>query len=92
VRLRVAWLLGMDNFAEVLNEVEPWVPWDLWLLQRRASVRQHAGDPRAAAALADVGVYASSAPLPFTSLVSLRPRLEPERDDPAGEDGGTFER
>ena len=92
VRLRVAWLLGMDDFAEVLDEVEPWVPWDLWLLQRRAAARQHAGDPRAQAALGDVGAYARNAPQPFTSLVSSRPRPAPERDDPAGDGVQTLER
>ena len=71
-RLRTAELLGPQAFDEALTPVEPWVPWDRWLLQRRAMVRAQMRDPRAQEALADVGVFTRNAPVPFTTIVGGR--------------------
>jgi hypothetical protein len=72
LRFRVASLIGAREFAAVLDEVEPWVPWDPWMLQQRAKVRGQMRDPRAQDALSDVGDFARNAPVPFTSIGGRR--------------------
>ena len=72
LRFRVASMIGAPEFATVLEEVEPWVPWDPWMLQQRARVRGQMRDPRAQDALSDVGDFARNAPVPFTSIGGRR--------------------
>ncbi len=72
LRFRVASMIGAQEFATVLEEVEPWVPWDPWMLQKRAMVRGQMRDPRAQEALSDVGDFARNAPVPFTSIGGRR--------------------
>ncbi len=73
-RLRVAALIDTRAFDEALEEVEPWVPWDLWLLQRRAQVRVQQRSPAAAQALADALRFSRNAPVPFSAIPMERRR------------------
>lgn len=73
-RLRVAALIDPRSFDEALADVEPWVPWDFWLLQQRARVRVQQGSSAAAGALADVREFAEAASVPFASIPMRGPR------------------
>ncbi len=85
-RLRVAALIDARSFDEALEDVEPWVPWDLWLLQQRAQLRVQQGSPNASEALADALEFAEAASIPFTSI-PLRSTEAPPPED--SEDPGT---
>jgi len=67
-RLRVAAQIDARAFDEALEDVEPWVPWDLWLLQRRAQVRVQQRSPAAGAALADALEFGRNASVPFNAI------------------------
>jgi spermidine synthase len=91
-RLRVAALVDSRAFDEALEGVEPWVPWDLWLLQRRAQVRVRQRSPAAAAAVADAVKFGRNAPVPFNAI-PMRPQqgVTPTRENDNREKPGQLE-
>ncbi|MGE0454943.1 MAG: fused MFS/spermidine synthase [Vicinamibacteria bacterium] len=69
-RLIAAWdiasLIDAATCARAVHALEPWVPWERPILERRLACYTAAADPLAARARADLALFLDEEPAPFT--------------------------